>query len=191
MRETLIRRCVVLTGSVGLFAGTAAAQGYDPAAARMPNQTVYFETGGGVGQLALNFDRKLNDWATLRIGYGQWLVLGRLGTLEFGDQPSRRRSIKHASLVPMTINLVPRIRPGSMHRVELSAGIVSGHRSERADEWGNPGSNGEFRALTAMVGYRVMYRPAVLRLGMYYSATQHGDFTQAGFRPAVSAGYQF
>ena len=151
----------------------------------MPNQTVYLESGGAVGHLALNYDRKLNDWATLRIGYGRWFVPGRIGSIQLGDGESGSTPHKHARLAPMTVNIVPRIRPGSAHRVELGAGIVTGKR------WEGSGSRRGFSAVTAMVGYRVTYRPSIIRLGMYYSGGPQRDFPQSGFQPALSAGYQF
>jgi hypothetical protein len=174
---------VALAAFVCLSANQSPAQDRDTSAVRMPNQTIYLETGGAGGQVSLNFDRKLNDWATIRIGYGRWFVVGKVRSSPAGDQPSDPN--KHASFVPLTINIVPPIRSGSMHRVELAAGIVSGHR------WESGGSHRQFRALTAMVGYRLLYRPVVLRFGMYYSVRQQGDFPRAGFRPAASVGLQF
>ena len=162
---------------------SAGAQERDPSALRMPNQSIYAETGGSTGQLSLSYDRKLNDWATLRVGYGRWFVLGSFPSIGSGDQQNKPN--QHAVLVPLTINLVPRIRPGSMHRIELSAGIVSGER------WESNGSRRSIRATTAMLGYRVMYRPALVRVGMYYSVRQLGDFPCDGLRPALSIGQQF
>jgi hypothetical protein len=183
MHSRLICGSTVFAALVGFCGSQLAAQERDTSALRMPNQSVYFETGGSTGQLSLSYDRKLNDWATLRAGYGRWFVLGSVPGLSWGDQPNAPN--KHATLIPLTINLVPRIRPGSMHRIELSAGIVAGKR------WESAGARRSFRATTAMVGYRATYRPVVFRAGLYYSERQFGDFPCAGWRPALSFGQQF
>src|SRR5688572_12668950 len=78
-------------------------------AQQMPNQTTYLEFGGNGGWLSANFDRKLNDRFTIRVGTGWWF---RPGTYSLGDQPPSR-SEQRAVLWPVTVNFVPRLASGS------------------------------------------------------------------------------
>jgi hypothetical protein len=100
------------------FANALAAQQRDSATNPVPNQTVYVEIGGNAGLLSMNYDRKLNERFTARIGYGKWAT--------FRSFPAGDQENDYGRFVPVMINFLSRSAPGSRNWIEVGAGMVFG-----------------------------------------------------------------
>jgi hypothetical protein len=174
-----IVRAVVLASFALSLPQSSAAQVSDTSRRRAPNHMTYLEFGGSAGYASANYERKLNDSFTARIGLGWW------GVFRVFESTAPFKS-EQARFVPLTLNFIPRIQRGSAHRLELGAGMVFGER------WAHRSAapTGSFHAATATAGYRWMYRPLVLRVGMTYNHRLSGDYPHAGFTPAGSFGFQ-
>lgn len=155
------------------------AQVKDTSRLRAPNHMTYLEFGGSAGYASANYERKLNDSFTARVGLGWWGVFR-----VFESTPPFRS--EQARFIPLTLNFIPRLQRGSAHRLELGAGMVFGER------WAHRSAapTGGFRAATATAGYRWMYRPLILRVGMTYNHALSGDYPHAGLTPGGSFGFQ-
>jgi hypothetical protein len=178
---TIVRAAVLASFALTL-AESSGAQLSDTSRLRAPNHMTYFELGGGGGYVSANYERKLNDSFTTRVGIGWW------GVFRVLESTAPFRS-EHARFIPLTLNCIPRIQRGSAHRLEFAAGMVFGERWTKEHSDAREVSRG-FSAATTTVGYRWMSRPLVLRIGMTYNHRLSGDYPHAGLTPGGSVGFQ-
>jgi hypothetical protein len=146
---------------------------------RMPNQTAYVEILGPGGFASINYDRKLNRHITARVGYGRWWTFR---SIPAGDQDN-----DNVRLVPVSLNYLLQLRPGSAHWLEVGGGAVMG------DRWsgGDYEPHHDLRAALATVAYRGMDGRSVLRLSVSFVRPLMGNYPLPGFRPGVSFGSVF
>lgn len=135
------------------------------------------ELGGNAGYVSGNYDRKLNEHFTARIGYGRW-GLPQIA----GDQPSEQ-----ARLVPLMVNYLPRPAIITPHWFEIGVGLVFGNR------WTSDSQHRRepVRAATAVLGYRSMTRLTLLRLSIAFTLPLDTSFPGAHVRPGGSLGFVF
>ncbi len=157
----------------------ARAQAPDSGGATMPNQTVYVEIGGNAGIVSFNYDRKLNDSFTVRVGAGRSTSL----TAFAGDQLPQ-----YARLYPLMLNYLLHDR-GSPDWFELGLGAVVGYNWQD----GNASTRSEVLSATGTFGYRRMSHHFVFRMGFMPHYAIRGVFPHDGwgYRLGLSFGVAF
>jgi hypothetical protein len=160
------------------LSSTAAADAQQPRAPA--RNAVYFEFGGNALYYSLNYDRRLQDNLTARIGV--------MYASAEGQDISGNRVDVGVALIPLMMNLLV---GGGSSRLELGAGPVFGLASgeaETLDEGNVSLSAFGLGAFTATVGYR--YQP--VRGGFVFRAALVPFLSDgANLWGGISLGYAF
>ncbi len=146
---------------------------------------VYLELLGNGGLYSLNYDRRIADRATVRVGIASWTAVDLFGV---GDEETKLLTF------PLLVNFVG---GSGNHHPELGGGLLLGRQTTSAPSGGESTTSGIFN-LTGVVGYRYQKpgRGIVFRAGItpFYSfADEDTAYPDPGFFPSigVSLGYAF
>jgi hypothetical protein len=176
MLEALItRRRLAVTALLLLAAPAVSAQ---PSAVGAPNG-VYLELLGNGGLYSVNYDRKLTDRVSIRLGVGAW-------TSEsfFGGKTTLRT-------VPLTVNV---LGGRGNHRLEAAAGVLVGRRT-RGSVYSSSSETSGFLSLTGTLGYRYQrQRGFLFRTGFtpfFGLGDEETAYPDKGFLPSIGVSFGF
>ncbi len=169
------RRRLVVTALLLLAAPAVSAQ---PSAVGAPNG-VYLELLGNGGLYSVNYDRKLTDRVSIRLGVGAW-------TSEsfFGGKTTLRT-------VPLTVNV---LGGRGNHRLEAAAGVLVGSRT-RGSVYSSSSETSGFLSLTGTLGYRYQrQRGFLFRTGFtpfFGLGDEETAYPDKGFLPSIGVSFGF
>jgi hypothetical protein len=144
---------------------------------------LYLELLGNGGLYSLNYDRRIADRTTVRVGIASWTAVDLIGHT---DAETKLLTF------PLLVNFVG---GSGNHHPELGGGLLLGRRTESAASGGESTASGIFN-LTGVVGYRYQGRGVVFRAGItpiYSFAGEDAAYPDPGFFPSIgmSLGYPF